>query len=145
MESVGKFLCKGGVNLMYIANNAALKVAYEELIFWENNPRLKDNALINDRIIKKLKERIRDYFRRINQRTGRLVKSDPDGDGEIWLEELPETVKTEQAAEDWFLYHKYREATPSPYDCTGQLFTAWYKIFKRNEKYVVYHCICRDV
>lgn len=130
---------------MYIANNAALKVAYEELIFWENDPRLKDNALINDIIIKKLKERIRDYFRRINQRTGRLVKWYPGGDGEIWLEELPETVKTEQAAEDWFLYHKYREVTPSPYDCTGQLFTAWYKIFKRNEKYVVYHCICRDV
>ena len=144
MESAGEFHCKGGVNLMYIANNADLKVAYEELIFWENDPRLKDNALINDRIIK-LKERIRDYFRRINQRTGRLVKWDPDGDGEIWLEELPETIKTEQAAEDWFLYHKYREATPSPYDCTGQLFTAWYKIFKRNEKYVVYHRICRDV
>ena len=67
---------------MYIANNADLKVAYEELIFWENDPRLKDNALINDRIIKKLKEGIRDYFRRINQRTGRLVKWDPDGDGE---------------------------------------------------------------
>ena len=130
---------------MYIANNAALKVAYEELIFWKNNPRLKDNALINDRIIKKLKERIRDYFRRINQRTGRLVKSDPDGDGEIWFEELPETITTKEAAEEWFMYHRYEEATPSLYDCTGQLFTAWYKIFKRNEKYVVYHCICRDV
>ena len=130
---------------MYIANSADLKVAYEELAFWKKESGLRNNPFINERIIKKLKEGIRDYFRRINQCTGRLVKWDPDGDGEIWLEELPETVKTEQAAEDWFLYHKYRETTPSPYDCTGQLFTAWYKFFKRNEKYVVYHCICRDV
>lgn len=130
---------------MYIANNAALKVAYEELIFWKNNPRLKDNALINDRIIKKLKEGIRGYFKRTNQRTERLIKWYPDGESEIWFEELPETIKTKEAAEDWFLYHRHREAAPSPYDCTGQRFTAWYKIFNRNGKYVVYHCICIDV
>ena len=129
---------------MYIANSSDLKVAYEELFFWKSEPRLKDDKMINH-IIRNLKIGIRDYFKRINRRTGRLVKWDPDGDGEIWLEELPETVKTEQAAEDWFLYHKYREVTPSPYDCTGQLFTAWYKIFQRNGKYIVYHCICRDV
>ena len=129
---------------MYIANSTDLKVAYEELAFWKSEPRLKDDKMINH-IIKNLKIGIRDYFKRANQNTARLVKWDPDGDGEIWLEELPETVKTEQTAEDWFLYHKYREAMPSPYDCTGQLYTAWYKIFKRNKKYVVYHCICRDV
>lgn len=126
---------------MYIANNADLKVAYEELLFWEK----LNNALVNDRIIKKLKEAIRDYFRRTKQNTALLVKRDADGEGEIWLEELPESIKTEEAAEDWFLYHRYREAAPSPYDCTGQFFTAWYKIFKRNGKYVVYHYVCRDV
>lgn len=130
---------------MYITNRADLKAAYEELIFWKNDPKLKDSALINNRIIKKLKEGIRDYYKRINQRTDRLVKWYPDGEGEIWLEELPETIKTKEEAKDWFLYHRYRAALPSPYDCTGQLFTAWYKIFKRNGKYIVYYCICRDV
>lgn len=130
---------------MYIANNADLKVAYEELLFWRSESELKNNDLINDRIINKIKIGIRDYFKRINQSTARLVKWYPDEECEIWLEELPETIRTKEAAEDWFLCHRYRAALPSPYDCTGQLFTAWYKLFKRNGKYVVYYCICRDV
>ena len=130
---------------MYIANSADLKVAYEELAFWKKESGLRNNPFINERIIKKLKEGIRDYFKRSNQNTVNLVKWDSDGDCMIIREDLPGKIRMKEAAEDWFLYHKYREATPSPYDCTGQLFTAWYKIFKRNEKYVVYHCICRDV
>lgn len=128
---------------MYIANSADLRVAYEELLFWKNDPRLKDNALINDRIIKKLKRDIRDYFKRMNCETSRIIKW--DSESAIILEEIPEIINTKEAAEDWFMFCRYREATPSPYDCTGQLFTAWYKIFKRNGKYIVYHCICRDV
>lgn len=128
---------------MYVANNADLKVAYEELLFWKREPRLKDNTLINDRIIKKLKEGIRDYFKRTDQRAERVIKW--DSESVISLEELPETIKTEEAAEDWFCFHRYKEAIPSLYDCTGQLYTAWHKIFKRKGRYFVYHCICRDV
>lgn len=130
---------------MYVANSADLKVAYEELLFWRKESGLRNNPFINERIIKKLKEGIRDYFKRSNQNTVNLVKWDSDGDCMIIREDLPETIRTEEDAEDYFLYHKYREVTPSPYDCTGQLYTAWYKIFQRNGKYIVYHCICRDV
>lgn len=125
---------------MYITNRADLKVAYEELLFWKSEPKLN-----NIHIIRKIKEGIRDYFKRMNQNVSHLVKWDPDGDGEIWMEELPEEINTKEEAEEWFICNKYREATPSVYDCTGQLFTVWYKIFKRNGKYIIYHCICRDV
>lgn len=128
---------------MYVANSADLKMAYEELLFWKNDSRLKDNALINDRIIKKLKEGIRDYFRRKNRETARIIKW--DSESEIILEEIPEIINTKEVAEEWFMFCRYRAVIPSPYDCTGQLFTAWYKIFKRNGKYIVYYCICRDV
>lgn len=128
---------------MYIANSADLKIAYEELLFWKNDSELKDNVIINNRIIKKLKCDIRDYFKRMNRKTARIIKW--DSDSEIWLEELPETITTKEAAEEWFMYHRYKEVMPSIYDCTGQLYTAWYKVFKRNGKYVVYHYIGRDV
>ena len=127
---------------MYIANNADLKVAYEELIFWKNDPRLKDNVLVNDKI-KELKEGIRDYFRRMNRETARIIKW--DFESEIIMEEIPELINTKEAAEEWFMSCRYREVRPSIYDCTGQLFTAWHKIYKRNGKYIVYYCVCRDV
>lgn len=32
----------------------------------------------------------------------------------------------------------------SPYDCTGQAFTSWYKVFKRRGIWYAYHCISYD-
>lgn len=32
----------------------------------------------------------------------------------------------------------------SPYDCTGQMFTVWYKLVKRQGMWYAYHCIGRD-
>lgn len=130
---------------MYVANDLDLRAAYKDLIDWEKEISGTRFFSSIDAIIKKLKKGIRDYFKRENQNKARLVKWDPDGDGEIWFEELPEIITTKEAAEEWFMYHRYEEVTPSIYDCTGQLYTAWYKVFKRNGKYVVYHFICRDV
>lgn len=127
---------------MRITNNAALKAAYEELIFWKNNLKLKDTE-INNKIIKNLKINIRDYFKRMNGKSARIVKW--DSERVIWMEILPETVKTKEAAEDWVMDYRCIESFLSPYDRTGRPFSVWHKIFKQKEKYVVYHCICRDV
>lgn len=35
--------------------------------------------------------------------------------------------------------------TPSIYDCTGESFTAWHRIFFVNGKYVLYHRVAFDV
>ena len=34
---------------------------------------------------------------------------------------------------------------PSMYDCTGQAFTNWYKIFKRRGQFWAYHSVVFDV
>ena len=70
---------------------------------------------------------------------GTLVK-DYGMDGYITLYELPDV-------EDPVEYFKENEEIhyrPSMYDCTGQAFTGWYKIFKRHGKNMVYHRICFD-
>lgn len=63
----------------------------------------------------------------------------------IWLLELPIEIKTKSQAENWFQYNERLECVLSIYDCTGQQFTAWYKLFKRNERWWCYHCVALDV
>lgn len=58
---------------------------------------------------------------------------------------LPAELESREAAEAYFLDHHYREIVPSMYDCTGQIFTTWYKIFKRRGQFWVYHATAMDV
>ena len=63
----------------------------------------------------------------------------------ILLQSIPEVFDDEASAEEFFeeflKYHYY----PSPYDCTGQTFTRWHKLFKRGGRYWVYHAIGMDI
>lgn len=129
--------------MMRIENNEDLRVAYKDLIAWEKEISGSRYRSILDEIIEEYKIEIRAYFKRTEHKTAKLVQF--DSDNEIWLEELPETIKTIEEAKVWFSKHRYREKLPYYYNCSGQLFTAWHKIFKRNGKYFAYHCICRDV
>ena len=36
-------------------------------------------------------------------------------------------------------------ASPSMYDCTGQAFTSWFKLFKRGGQFWAYHSVSFDV
>lgn len=61
-------------------------------------------------------------------------------DGWIELRELPDVDNPDEYFMDnYYFYYK-----PSIYDCTGQKFTSWYKIFKRNGKNMVYHRVAID-
>ena len=48
-------------------------------------------------------------------------------------------------AESEFESYHHIAYTPSIYDCTGESFTAWHRIFFVNGKYVLYHRISLDV
>lgn len=94
--------------------------------------------------VKDFKQGIRIYFK--NQaRELECRVFDADYDGATYLIELPEEIKTEEVAEGWFEANEYRECQPSQYDCTGQEFTAWHKLVKRNGRWWCYHRICLDV
>lgn len=94
--------------------------------------------------IKKTKKEIREEHRKQGADTGRVIKS--DWDSYITLEELkiPADYTYDDAVE-YFEEYEVIHMVPSQYDCTGQLFTSWYKIFKRNGKWMAYHAVNADV
>lgn len=63
----------------------------------------------------------------------------------ILLQSIPEVFDDKASAEEFFEDFLKMYYTPSPYDCTGQTFTRWHKIFKRGGRYWVYHAIAMDV
>ena len=86
-------------------------------------------------------------IRHINQKVvdsldaNRVIKD--DGDSVVYREVLSAT--TMDAAEREFEDYHRKTCIPSIYDCTGQLFTEWYRIFHINGRYVLYHSIGMDV
>lgn len=66
-------------------------------------------------------------------------------DGYVVLFPLPEYVKTMDEAKDYFEECEYIHYRPSAYDCTGQAFTSWYKLFVRNGRFHAYHSVAFDV
>lgn len=77
----------------------------------------------------------------------RIVK-DYGIDGYVELVSIPEVFDTldgEDGAEAFFKDFLEIQCRPSMYDCTGQAFTSWYKLFWRNGQYWAYHSVCFDV
>ena len=95
-----------------------------------------------DEKAKEYKKMIRAYNKRpVDDR--RVVSQDDYGSVTILLP-LPESIDNLDDAKEWFEYNEYMTCRPSMYDCTGQLFTSWYKLFQRNGRYWAYHCVSID-
>ena len=88
-----------------------------------------------------LKREIRAYTGRTSDR--RVI--DDRGDSAVMLITLPDWIKSAEMAQEYFEHYEYREYLPSMYDCTGQLFTNWFKIVERGGRFVAYHSISMDV
>ena len=135
-----------------IRNLEDLRTKYESLLWLnriknENESAILDMDSYNDSI-KKIKKEIRDYLKEEDKRKERFIRDDGI-DGSIVLIELPSEINSVkidsfELAEEYFKAYEYRTYRPSMYDCTGQVFTSWYKIIKRNNKFYVYHCISFD-
>ena len=89
------------------------------------------------------KAAIREYHRRNRRPNARVVRA--DGDSILLVQPLPERLQTAVAADDYFCRRYLRESRPSLYDCTGQVFTNWYKIFERAGQFWAYHSMSIDV
>ena len=99
--------------------------------------------------VKEIKREIRNYYKREGERKERLIK-DYGIDGSIVLVELPSEINSIkidsfELAEEYFKAYEYRRCRLSMYDCTGDSYTVWYKIIKRNNKFYAYHYIGFDV
>lgn len=64
--------------------------------------------------------------------------------GQTWCKKvLP--VKSMDDAREWFDENERVEPYNSMYDCTGQEFTGWCRIFRVKDKWLCYHYIARDL
>lgn len=81
----------------------------------------------------------------------RIVK-DYGIDGYVELVSIPKVFDTLEdnaeggpGAETFFKSFLKIHTRPSMYDCTGQAFTNWYKLFKRHGQFWAYHGVGVDV
>lgn len=117
-----------------IRNDDDLRMAYRLL-----------NCVQEDMLSPVLVRAIKQEVRKWNRMDSATHMVQDNGDSVTLLVELPGHIKNQDVAECYFRNHHYRECLPSAYDCTGQLFTAWYKLFQRNGRWCAYHTICMDV
>lgn len=73
-----------------------------------------------------------------------LVKDDGI-DGYVELVSIPSVFDTAQVADEFFKDFLYMSCRPSMFDCTGQAFTSWYKLFERRGQFYAYHRVSFDV
>ena len=74
-------------------------------------------------------------------------KCDPISMMHIELVRLPDELDkvNEDDAAEWFQANRYYEFRPTPYDCSGQRFTNWYKLHRRCGHWFAYHSVSFDV
>lgn len=123
--------------LTTIQNDRELRTAYEILDILADREGDRANQHRNG-----IKRAIREYRDRSIEQE-RVIKQDYDS--LLVVLQLPQELKTFDQADAYFQRNYYREAWPSMYDCTGQIFTTWYKIFRRGGQYWAYHATAMDV
>ena len=129
---------------MAIRNTRELKINYQMIDVYNSlKPETPDQERILREQVCKLKREIREYNRKPVDEA-RIIRDD-GFDSCIVLIPLPERIKTKEAAHDYFMDTEYRECRPSMYDCTGQIFTHWFKIISRHGRFWAYHSMGMDV
>lgn len=103
------------------------------------------NVVRRDKHIADVKREIREFTHRPAP-ASRIVKDDGI-DGYVELVRLPEELDNANKvdAANWFLANHYLEFFPTPYDCSGQKFTNWFKLFRRQGHWFAYHSVSIDV
>lgn len=129
-----------------IKDNGMLRDAYALLMFMQNDiPASAEKKAAVKNLAATVKREIRAYNNRPAP-ASHIVKNDGiDGYVElVWLPEELDNANKDDAA-DWFRENRYLEFFPTPYDCSGQKFTSWYKLFRRHGHWFAYHSVCIDV
>ena len=131
-----------------IKDNTTFKMGYEMLAVLEADEK---GPSINN-LISQLKNELRYYAHRDNMEdvgmgfmVERRIIKEYGIDGYIELVGIPAVFDNEKDANEFFKDFIFMECRPSIYDCTGQAFTSWYRLFKRNGQFCAYHRISFDV
>lgn len=128
-----------------ITDNERLRDAYALLMFMQSNvPASAEKRAAVKNLVATIKREIRSYNNRPASNV-RIISGDYNGHLDLVRlpDELDRVHKSEAA--EWFDDNCYLEAYNSQYDCTGQEFTSWYHLFRRQDHWFAYHSISRDV
>ena len=126
---------------MQVRNSNDLKIAYEILNVYKEIPVCEKS----ENLMKRIAEQKREIRRFHKKSTDRRIVKDYGIDGYVLLIELPEKLENVQEAEEYFEECETISAAPSMFDCTGQAFTSWFKVFRRRGRFFAYHSIGFDV
>lgn len=130
---------------MEIWDDNDLRLAWELLAFYEYVKNIrkepKDKIKVIPKIVE-LKTQIREYNRKPIRHT---IKYDGCGGYIELVRFLPAGVYDREFAEEFFEKEYCIHPYPSAYDCTGQAFTNWYKVFMRGGWWYAYHSVGCDV
>lgn len=129
-----------------IKDNGTLRDAYALLMFMQNDI---SASAEKKAAVKNLAATVKREIRAYNNRPApdsRIVE-EHGIDGYIELVQLPnELDEADNAdADEWFRANRYYEFYPTAYDCSGQKFTSWFKLFRRRGHWFCYHSVCIDV
>lgn len=137
---------------MKITNNRDFRIGYEILHWIEE--RMSDPDGYTKRREDHLVELKREIRRWANRDTRedvglgflveRRIVKDEGMEGFVELLSIPEVFDTKEDAEEFFNNFIQRECRPSMYDCTGQAFTCWHRIFRRHGQFWCYHRVGFD-
>ncbi len=128
-----------------ITNDEKLRDAYALLMFMQKDVPASSKKKAN---VKNLAVTVKREIRSYNNRPASNVRIiSGDYNGHLELVRLPDELDRahKSDAAEWFDDNCYLEAYNSPYDCTGQEFTSWYHLFRRQGHWFAYHKVCRDV
>lgn len=136
-----------------IRNNRDYRRGYEFLTILTEADRMTcaDLAKLKEQIAE-VKRELRVYAHRggavdvgMGFMVERRIVRDDGMDGYMELVSIPEVFDTAGAADEFFKDFLEIQYRPSMYDCTGQAFTIWYKLFQRNGQFWAYHSVGFDV
>lgn len=101
-----------------------------------------ENGIMDKDLVKEMKQAVRTWAHR-PESIGRIFNEDVDGYTAVYP--LPERINSKAEAVEFFEENERMTCRPSAYDCTGQLFTSWYKVIQKNGRFWVYHRVSRDI
>lgn len=131
--------------MMTIQNDRDFRIGWEILVdVLERVGKESGNTHRRRKRIVELKRNLRRYAHREIGFEPRVIQ-DNGIDGFVLLQRLPDDFRDLAQATEFFEQFMTYEYRPSPYDCTGQRFTSWFKVFRRNGGYYAYHAVSVDV
>ena len=140
--------------MIQIKNDRDFRIGYEILhdVYERLTEAGGDTESRRARVIE-LKRNLRQYANRDNSTVDvgmgfmceRRIVKDYGMDGYVELVSVPLVFEAESEVREFFKDFLEIHYRPSAYDCTGQAFTSWYKLFKRRGQFWIYHSVCFDV